>query len=534
MRRILLWLLTAAVLLGGGLWMAQRVSGRGHDLYGVVRDEAGRGVEGVTVSDGYTCCRTDRRGVYRLDRHADAAFVFYSTPADYAVDADAGAPRFFERLDDGRERYDFRLKSLPTGAEQRFNLFCLADPQCQTERHIERFRSEAVPDVRRVAEQSDVPCYGVTLGDVAYSSDKVDAEWVMEHMLRATDSRLIGMPVFQTMGNHDNTFVDALSEAEGSTIDVKYRRAFENVLGPADYSWNRGQVHIVTMKNVRYMSDKRSSEYKLGFSDEQIEWLRQDLSSVPDERMVVLCVHIPICTSKDENSHKVVEMLGRFAEAHIMAGHTHYNRNYIHENGVYEHVHGAVCGAWWISRLNGDGTPYGYGVYEIDGATMRDWRYRGIGSDPDFQLRVYRGDAVFGGEYETFAMPFGRGTILANVWNADPDWKIEVYEDGRPTGVMKQIKTTTGTEKPSAKSSKDWWAVGYHIGVVGRGHRGGGSALAGGSRKGSMTTCRHMYVYELKNPAAEVMVVATDRFGNRFEQSHVIAGAEYDGVEAPF
>lgn len=534
MKRIFLLVWLTAVLLGGATVAAQRVSPRRHDLYGVVSDCDGHPVEGVVVSDGFSCCATDARGVYRLDRNPDAAFVFHSVPAAYAVDAEAGNPDFYERLDPGQSRYDFKLRKLPEGPEHAFRLFCMADPQCQTERQISRFRSEAVPDIARAAAESDLPSYGVTLGDLAFSTDRTDAVWVMEHMLRAMDRRIIGMPVFQTMGNHDNTFVPVAPDDGNSTIDMKYRRAFESVFGPADYSWNRGDVHLVTMKNIAYRSGERSSEYSLGFSDEQVEWLRQDLSFVPRDRMVILCVHIPICTSRDPNSLKVVEMLGRFAEAHIMAGHTHYNRNHIHPNGVYEHVHGAVCGAWWVSRLNGDGTPYGYGVYDVEGASMRDWRYRGIGLDPDFQLRVYRGDAVFGGEYERFALPFGRGTILANVWNADPDWTIEVYEDGRPTGEMKPMKTTTGVEKPSAKSSKDWWAVGYHIGVAGRGHRGGHSALAGGSRKGSMTTCRHMYLYELKNPDAEVKVVATDRFGNRFEQTHVIAGPEYDGVAAPF
>ena len=533
MKRFLFLPLLALMLVSGGTVV--RAAGAKDEIRGVVTDREGRPVAGVVVSDGFTCCATDSRGRYRLECNGDAQLVYYSLPAEYAVDVTTGNPSFYTPLDDERTRYDFTLTPLEGGAEDEFRLFCLADPQCQNDRQISRFRSEAVPDVQRAAAESSLPCYGVTLGDVAFSSDRVDAVWVMEHMARAMDYRLTGMPVFQTMGNHDNTFVPVAADEHNSTINIKFRRAFEAAFGPADYSWNRGRVHIVTMKDVDYTDGDKSSAYKLGFSDEQVEWLRQDLSYVPRDHMVILCVHIPICASKDENCRKVVEMLGEFSQAHIMAGHTHYNRNYIHDNGVYEHVHGAVCGTWWISRLNGDGTPYGYGVYEIDGAEMRDWRYRGIGLDPDFQLRVYRGDAVYGGEYERFEMPYGHGVILANVWNADPEWRVDVYEDGRLTGSMKPVKTTTGIEKPSKRSSKDWWCVGYHIGVVGRGHKGGSSPLEGGSRKSCMTTCHHMYRYELRNPDAErIEVVATDRFGNRFVQRHVICGAEYEGVAAPF
>ena len=92
MKRILLLVL---LLCGCSGVAAQRVSPRGRDLYGAVRDDKGRPVAGVVVSDGFTCCETDRRGVYRLDRNPDAAFVFYSVPAEYAVNARAGYPSFY-------------------------------------------------------------------------------------------------------------------------------------------------------------------------------------------------------------------------------------------------------------------------------------------------------------------------------------------------------------------------------------------------------------------------------------------------------
>ena len=219
----------------------------GKHIRGVVSDRAGRPVAGVVVSDGFTCCATDSRGRYRLECNGDAQLVYYSLPAEYAVDVTTGNPSFYTPLDDERTRYDFTLTPLEGGAEDEFRLFCLADPQCQNDRQISRFRSEAVPDVQRAAAESSLPCYGVTLGDVAFSSDRVDAVWVMEHMARAMDYRLTGMPVFQTMGNHDNTFVPVEPDGRSSTINFCFRRAFEGAFGPVDYSWNRGDVHIVSI-----------------------------------------------------------------------------------------------------------------------------------------------------------------------------------------------------------------------------------------------------------------------------------------------
>ena len=48
------------------------------DTYGYIKDTNGNPVEGVVVSDGYSCTATDAEGRYALTRNADAGFVFYS------------------------------------------------------------------------------------------------------------------------------------------------------------------------------------------------------------------------------------------------------------------------------------------------------------------------------------------------------------------------------------------------------------------------------------------------------------------------
>ena len=46
------------------------------DLYGYVRDTSGNAIEGVVVSDGYTCTATDADGLYTLQRHPNAYYVY--------------------------------------------------------------------------------------------------------------------------------------------------------------------------------------------------------------------------------------------------------------------------------------------------------------------------------------------------------------------------------------------------------------------------------------------------------------------------
>ncbi len=72
-------------------------------------------------------------------------------------------------------------------------------------------------------------------------------------------------------------------------------------------------------------------------------------------------------------------------QAHLLTGHTHYNENRM-EDGVYEHIHAAVCSAWWTGPVCEDGTPGGYGVYEIDGNKV-SWYYKSVGYAKDFQMK---------------------------------------------------------------------------------------------------------------------------------------------------
>ena len=260
--------------------------------------------------------------------------------------------------------------------------------------------------------------------------------------------------------------------------------------------------------------------------------------------MVILCVHIPIVNSGNKNIQNVLSQLKQFKEGHIMSGHTHYMRNEPTRSGMYEHVHAAVCGSWWYSNVNGDGCPNGYAVYSISGSTMKDWYYKGVNAgmnERSYQIRLYRGNLKCGGKYEYFQYQHGSNVLLANVFNADSSWKVKVYENGLYSGDMTLIankkyddttlpfSSTNSMTNPTLvpnNSSQDFWAIGYHTGVVGRGHIGGG-------RNSYMTNGYHIYKYTLKNPSASIKVVATDKFGNEYTATEITGDYDYSLAVKP-
>ena len=505
---------------------------------GTIKFSDGKPAVGVSVSDGFSVVQTDINGKYSLTPHQDAWYIFYSIPADCDVNiSSSGHPYFYTKYEPERFEYNFTVVRSSGGKQSKFSLFCFADPQCSSASNRNRFQTESVPHFRAHAEAKGVPCYGVTLGDIVSSGNSSDTTPQMPHMHEHMSKHKVGFPVFQTMGNHDYLYFNGSAPIEpdetSSTYNIKAQRLFESIMGPINYSWNRSDAHIISMRDMLWNSNNSGGDYSLGFSDEQYQWLKQDLSFVPKDKLVILCVHIPLVNSTNKNIQNVISLLAQYDEAHIMAGHTHYTRNEpTLSKGVYEHVHGAVCGAWWHSNTNGDGTPNGYGVYDIEGNTIVNWYYQGVNTglnDRDYQIHLYRGNHRSGGQYEHFAQQHGDGVLLANVFNADTSWKIKVYEDGVYSGDMtlipyKKETPTKGTgidnpTKPSTKSSQDWWAIGYLVGVKNR------------SRSNYFTSCFHLYKYTLKNKNASIRVEATDRFGRTYTQTQIIGDYDYSLME---
>lgn len=465
----------------------------GTTLYGLITDTQNNPVPNVVVTDGFSCTTTDQNGVYQLVRHRRAKFVYYSTPSDCKIIVDKdNYPKFFEKLTskDRKIRQDFKVEKQPM--ENEFALFCVADPQCRNDQEVNRYKYETIPDINKEAEKYN-NIYAITLGDIIFDNTSL---W---NAMKATMAKQ-SVPFFQTIGNHDH-----LETAEN---DEKAVEGFQEMFGPTDYSFNRGNVHIISMDNVIYTGKQ---QYSGGFTESQWQWLQEDLSHVSKDKMVILCCHMPF-RGGGANDHRVyhrevLNLLSTFAEAHIMIGHTHYQINYLHSvNGktIYEHVHGAACGAWWNSEWCADGTPNGYGVYEIKGNTMKNWYYKGTGETADFQIRAYDASKQFGptGKYTYIFAPnlnlTGEGWVVANIWNSDENWDVKLYQDGVEIGPM------------TRRSSKDYWVLYHHLEQLGKAV---GSTFDRSSN--------HFYIGRLSGKASEAnfRIEAIDPFGNKYTTS---------------
>ena len=501
---------------------------------GTVAWSDGSPAEGISVSDGFNVAVTDASGKYKVRTSSDTRYIYFSYPENAKITVKNGCPQFFTVYDNKKTEYDFTLAR--QDIEKEFVLFALADPQAhysargsQKKADTDRFRDESVPAINSQIAGQSLPCYGVTLGDIVYSEGNRDSNPGMTKM--RDHFGLINMPVFQVMGNHDYTYFSSsrpLKTDEGSSeLNLKAQRIFEETFGPVNFSFNRGDIHIVCMKNVQYDSPTDAGDYHCGYTDAQWKWLQADLANVPKTKAVILCGHIPLAgNASKEHVMDVLNLVSQYPDSRVFSGHTHYYRGYPNTDGsgMYEHIHSAVCGQWWWSNMEGDGCPNGYTVYYMKDRTIRDAFFTGVNENMntrDFQMRIYRGNLVNGGKYAYFKWMQNASTLYINVFNGDSRWKVTVYENDVESGsatLMPNSKktyssvTAGNTYEIPASSNQDWWAIGYHIGVVGRGR----------TSTSYYTNMFHMWKYTLKNPDAKVKVVATDPYGNKYTCSDIV------------
>ena len=435
----------------------------------------GKGIAGVPVTDGFSWVKTDANGVYQMKANSRARKVFICTPAAYKIGQYSdGYPNFYPKsnLESGKKfRVDFFLEPL-AAAETDFRLLMIGDPQCSTTGEVARYMSETIKKIKSTCEGMG-NVYAMTLGDNIFDSN--DTYYSVYSAMKNVNAGNWTIPFFVTIGNHDHD-ATKVSGSDHESIQYSSLGTYVGYFGPQDYSFDRGDVHIISMDNVwvtgtdsSSKSNKKTCTYAAGFSSSQFAWLQGDINNVanPETKTVILCCHIPFrkgagsggsSMNKDKNYKETLQLLQKFKEAHIMIGHTHYPQNFINTDyktaggkAIYEHIHGAACGAWWSSNCNVTGAPNGFAIYTVSNGNVKNWQAMNSNFDNEFQLRVYDGNQEFTGAkgYKLFwsktsqkaagfdapGFAAASGAFVAEIWNDDnANWKVEFWQNGAKVG----------------------------------------------------------------------------------------------------
>lgn len=421
----------------------------------------GKGVANVVISDGFNVVQTDKNGNYEIAINPLAKFIWLSTPAGYEFKTDSYLAKHYVNVM-SKGALNFEIITLKQN-DNKHNFIIWADPQVKNKKDVEKMMQYSVADTKKIIQSmGNVPVHGITVGDIVWDNHELFEEYnkaVVE----------MGIPFFQVLGNHDMDYRLGGDETSDATFSKHY--------GPTYFSFNRGKAHYVILDDVRYLGTERN--YDGYITQAQLDWLAKDLKFVAKDALLIICTHIPI-HSAVKNNADFYKVVADFTNVHVMSGHTHYNKNVI-KNGVYEHNHGTVCGAWWTGPICEDGTPSGYGVYEVNGTSLK-WYYQPTGLSRKEQVHIFVDELT------------NQKRLIANVWNWDPEWKVEYFLDGKAMGKMEQ---QTGYDPLSVKLYK-------------------GDQLPAGRTFPEPSKTDHLFIAHFEPSINKVKVVVTDRFGEQF------------------
>lgn len=435
-------------------------------------------LSGIRVSNGELIVATDSEGKYEIPvSDDDIVFVIkprgYRTPVSrdqlpefYYIHKPNGSPisKFpgVEPTGPLPESIDFPL--YPQKEPDQFRAVFFGDPQPRNQKEVDF----VIRDVVEELVGTDA-AFGVTLGDIMFDDLSLFKS-------QNQGIALLGIPWYNVIGNHDVNRDAPTDELSDETFESHY--------GPNYYSFDYGPTHFIVLDDIQHMVNAETGQvgYQGGLGEEQIHFIREDLSSIPDDQLVVLMMHIPLPGVVDR--HSLYRLIERRPFCISISGHTHHHEHrFIDENddwkGKEPHHHiinVTVSGSWWGGHpdergiphtMMADGAPNGYSFITFDGSDY-EVDFKAAGRPADYQMRIISPIEVTGDEVATT-------TVYANVfngsskstvelrWEHQNHWTPMTYSLEKDPEYIKLAEEENGaaektwTDLPNAKPSPHLW-----------------------------------------------------------------------------
>lgn len=412
-----------------------------HDLNKNGRKEIGEpGIGNVCVSNGKEVVKTDKKGQWTLPAGDDTGF-FVIKPADYAVPLtrDHLPKHYYLHKPNGSPATKTEGVA-PTGplpssidfplwkqtSENRFSVLLFSDTQTRGLTEVNHVTHDVVEECIGTKAR-----FGISLGDIVADDPNLFAE------INGSIGQ-IGVPWYNIFGNHDFN--------RGATNDRFSDETFERFYGPSTYAFEEGKVAFIGLKNVYFSPD---GKYKGHFTEAQIDFVKNYLAHVPDDKLVVLLMHIPIVIC--DNRTELFKLIENRPHTFSVSGHTHtmidllVDEKYGWKNPAPHHhfVNATISGSWWCGLKDetgiphatmNDGTPNGYSVLTFDG-NQYSVRFKAARRPADYQMNIYWPDELTKAELDTTQL---RVNVFAGSARSKVEFQLAGQTDWTPLQLTPQ------------------------------------------------------------------------------------------------
>jgi zinc protease len=400
-----------------------------------IQDPGEKGVKNILVSNGDTIVRTDRQGTFALS-YKPGSSIFPILPADYTLTRSAVMNAAFCYMDADSMLRPASFGVVKKKVNRRFRLNAVGDVQVSDYEELDYATRTLWPEL---LEPCDQPTINLFLGDLVNDNLKLygDLHTLLEQLPQQT---------WTVLGNHDR---------DTDSIRWRQTRSYGAVFGADMYAFNEGRAHFIVLNNVYGVGNRG---YKGRLSERQLRFVEQNLKYVPKDRLVVLCMHIPLAHT--DNSGQLMKLLEGRGDVLAITGHMHQVGRYYHEGKgvqVHELSAGASCGFWWVGERETDGvpaalqqggTPRNYFVLDFDDNRYRI-RCKAIGQDEHRQMSIHVTgiDTLDAHLRDLQGVP--DGLVLMTVYGGSDSTRVRCRVDG---GAWKVCEKTMMTDRNVART----------------------------------------------------------------------------------
>ena len=363
------------------------------------RDKDEPGIKNIAVSNGKEVTRTNAEGKWELP-HDDDTIFFVIKPRDWKTPLNEhNLPQFYYIHKPKGSVKDLKYRGVePTGPLPKsidfalnpkkepdtFKAIFFGDPQPSTIKQVNYIAHDIISELIGTDAK-----FGVTLGDIM--NDNLD-------LFPASNANLalIGIPWYNVVGNHDINF--------DSPDDAGSNATFHRFFGPNYYSFDHGPVHFIVLDDVEWSG----RNYKGGLNEDQLTFVKNDLALVPEEKLIVLMMHIPL--TNVGNRQELYRLIEKRRYTMSISGHTHWHAHKLIDEkdgwkGKEPHHHiinVCVSGTWWKGNKDEvaiphatmrDGAPNGYSIITFDGA-KHTLDFKAARQPASYQMSIHAPDHI--------------------------------------------------------------------------------------------------------------------------------------------
>lgn len=276
------------------------------------------------------------------------------------------------------------------GQESKFSFVFMTDIHVQPERNADEGLLKAIAKINELNPDLVINGGDFIMDALGQTKERSDSLYQLYKKLQ----KEFAMPVFNTIGNHEHYAF--YNKEEVSRDDPDYGdKMFRRYIGLPYYSFNHKGWHFIILNSVMETDDRG---YRGGISEDQLEWLKDDLASVDSNTPIAVSVHIPFITAMNQilsgslspndtgdvinNSKEVLSLFDDKNLKLVLQGHLHYLEDLYIGGKTHFITGGAVSASWW--RGPRYGMEEGFLLIHVDGEEI-GWEYVDFGWEAEDQ-----------------------------------------------------------------------------------------------------------------------------------------------------